>query len=269
MPSGGKAARPRGAAVTGRNRRRGPEVLLGIHAVLEVLRSGTRRIERIVLLRGREDGRMRDLLGAARERGVAVSREDRRALDRLAGSGVHQGAIAFVEPLRFASEEAVLEGSRAPALFLVLDQVQDPRNLGALVRTAAAAGADGVFLTERGAAAPSSVAHRAAAGALDRLPLVRVPNVAALLGRLQQRGIWTVGLVPEGESLWGGFDLRLPLALVVGGEGAGLRRLVRERCEVLLGIPMPGGGGSLNVSAAAAVALFEAVRRRSGAGCAS
>jgi 23S rRNA (guanosine2251-2'-O)-methyltransferase len=175
---------------------------------------------------------------------------------------MHQGAVALVGALRYASEEQVLEGAGDRPFLLVLDQIQDPQNLGALVRSAAAAGVHGVFLTDRGAAAPTASAHRAAAGAMDRVRLARASNVASLLERLKERGIWTVGLDPAGEPLWGGFDLTLPLALVVGAEGKGLRRLVRERCEVVLGIPMPGGGGSLNVSSATAVALFEVVRRR-------
>ena len=256
--------------MTGRARRDAPERrvdrLLGIHAVLEALRSGARPFERIAVLRGRRDGRIQELLEAARGRGVPVRFEDRRALDRLAAGGVHQGVVAVAGSLRYASEDEILGRAGDRAFLLVLDRVQDPRNLGAVVRSAAAAGVHGVFVASRGAVAPTASAHRAAAGAMDRIPLARAGNIATLLKRLKERGIWTVGLDPAGDGLWGGFDLALPLALVVGGEGSGLRRLVRDRCEVVLSIPMPGGGGSLNLSAAAAVALFEVVRRRRGAG---
>jgi 23S rRNA (guanosine2251-2'-O)-methyltransferase len=237
--------------------------------VLAALEAGTRELERIVVQRGRRDRRVGQILTIARERRVPVRLEEREVLDRLADGAVHQGVVAVAGELRHFTEEEVLDRAGEAAFLLVLDRIEDPRNLGAVVRTAAAAGVDGIFLPERGSSGATPAVHRAAAGAMERVPLVRTRNVSALLARLAKRGIWTVGIDPEGEPLWGGFDLAVPLALVIGSEGKGLRRLVRARCDVLLGIPMPGGGGSLNLSVAAGLALFEVVRRRSERGATS
>jgi 23S rRNA (guanosine2251-2'-O)-methyltransferase len=236
--------------------------LTGLHAILAALEAGGRTFDRIVLLRGRRDTRVEAIVSLARARRVQVRWVDRATLDRLAAGEKHQGGVALVSEVAYAEESDVLTSAGARPFLLVLDGIEDPRNLGAVVRTAAAAGVHGVFLPERSTVGASDAAARAAAGAMDRVRLVRTGNVAALLTRLQERGIWVVGIDAEGGTLWGGFDLTLPVALVVGSEGSGLRRLVRERCEVLLGVPMPGGGGSLNLSVAAAVAMYEVVRCR-------
>lgn len=240
--------------------------LTGLHAILAALEAGGRSFDRIVLLRGRRDARVEAILTLARTRRVQVRWVDRATLDRLAEGERHQGGVALVSEVAYAEESEVLADAGPRPFLLVLDGIEDPRNLGAVVRTAAAAGVQGVFLPERSAVGASAAAARAAAGAMDRVRLVRTGNVAALLTRLQERGIWVVGIDAGGEPIWGGFDLTLPVALVVGSEGSGLRRLVRDRCEVLLGIPMPGGGESLNLSVAAAVAMFEVVRRRGESG---
>ncbi len=147
---------------------------------------------------------------------------------------------------------------------MVLDGVEDPRNLGAVIRAAAAAGADGLFLPSHGAAGLTAACAKASAGAVERLPIARVGNVVSFLKTLKERGIWVAGLDPQGGTPWTGFDLTLPVALVVGGEGRGLRRLARETCDVLLSIPLRSEVESLNLAVAAGVALFEAVRQRSG-----
>jgi 23S rRNA (guanosine2251-2'-O)-methyltransferase len=236
--------------------------LTGLHAILAALEGGGRTFDRIVLLRGRRDARVEAIVSLARSRKVQVRWVDRPTLDRLAAGERHQGGVALVSEVAYAEEADVLAAAGARPFLLVLDGIEDPRNLGAVVRTAAAAGVHGVFLPERSTVGASDVAARAAAGAMERVRLVRTGNVAALLRRLRERGIWVVGIDAGGESLWRGFDLTLPVALVVGSEGTGLRRLVREHCEVLLGVPMPGGGGSLNLSVAAAIAMYEVVRRR-------
>jgi len=240
--------------------------LTGLHAILAALEGGGRSFDKIVLLRGRKDARVEAIVSLARSRRVQVRWVDRPTLDRLAAGERHQGGVALVSEVAYAEESEVLVAAGARPFLLVLDGIEDARNLGAVVRTAAAAGVHGIFLPERSTVGASDVAARAAAGAMDRVPLVRTGNVAALLTRLQERGIWVVGIDAEGETLWGGFDLTLPVALVVGSEGTGLRRLVRERCEVLLGVPMPGGGGSLNLSVAAAIAMYEVVRCRGASG---
>ena len=238
--------------------------VVGVHAVQEALGSGGASVREILVQEGRRSPRVAAILERARGLQIPVRRSPRPALDRLAGGAVHQGVIALAGASRLSTEEEILQSAGDPAFLLVLDRVEDPRNLGAVVRSAAAAGVHGIFLPGRGSAGLGPAAYKAAAGALERVPLARSGNVPSLLTRLRKRGICCLGLDSEGDSLWGGFDLGLPLALVIGGEGRGLRRLVRERCDLLLGIPMPGGGGALNLSVAAALALFEVVRCRGG-----
>jgi len=236
--------------------------LFGIHPVLEAIRARPRSITRVLVAAGRRDARIEGLVSAARRAGVVVQRQPREAIDRLANGGVHQGVVALVSGAEYADPEQVLERSSSPALLLVLDGVEDPRNLGAVIRSAAAAGADGVFLPSHGAAGLGPVAVKTSAGAVERMPVARVGNVVAFLKRLKARGVWVVGLDPEGRTPWTAFDLAQPVALVVGGEGRGLRRLARETCDALLSIPMRGEAGSLNLSVAAGIVLFEAVRQR-------
>lgn len=199
----------------------------------------------------------------ARRLGAIVSRSPRSALDRLAGGAVHQGVVARAAEGRLAELEDILDGCRDPALFVLADGIEDPRNLGALIRSAAAAGCDGVLLPERRSAGLTPTTAKAAAGALARVPLGRVKNVQRALEALGERSIWTVGLEAGAPPLWS-VDLARPTCLVVGGEGRGLSRLARERCDALAGIPLERGVESLNAAVAAAVALFEAVRQRGG-----
>jgi 23S rRNA (guanosine2251-2'-O)-methyltransferase len=238
------------------------DVIVGIHAVLAALRAGQRTVTRVVVAAGRRDGRVLQVIEAARAAAVVVHRQPERALDRLAGGERHQGVVALAAAQAYADPARILAGASSPPLFVVLDGVEDPRNLGAVIRAAAAAGAAGLFLPERRAAGLTAAAIKAAAGAAERLPVARVGNVVALLNSLKEKGIWTAGLDPAGQTPWTGFDLTLPLALVLGGEGRGLRRLARESCDVVLSIPLVGGVQSLNLSVAAGVVLFEAVRQR-------
>jgi 23S rRNA (guanosine2251-2'-O)-methyltransferase len=235
----------------------------GLHAVLEALQASPDRIARVVAAEGRDDARLERVLQAARGAGVAVERQPGKAIDRLAGrEAVHQGVIALLAGESYADPEAVLAAAPAPAFLVVLDAVEDPRNLGAVIRAAAAAGAAGVFLPEHRSAGLTPVAVKASAGTALRLPVARIGNVAAFLRGLKKRGIWVIGLDPEGAPLWSGFDLREPVALVLGGEGKGLRRLTREMCDAVLAIPLGPGVESLNLAVAAGVALFEVVRQR-------
>ncbi len=240
------------------------ERIFGIHPVLEALRAGRRGVQRVVMSSGRRDRRLEEIEAKARAAGVPVQRQPPAALDRLAGGRGHQGVVAQVAETTYWDPEEILGRAGRRPLFMVLDGVEDPRNLGAVIRAAAAAGADGLFLPSHGAAGLTAACAKASAGAVERLPIARVGNVVSFLKTLKERGIWVAGLDPQGGTPWTGFDLTLPVALVVGGEGRGLRRLARETCDVLLSIPLRSEVESLNLAVAAGVALFEAVRQRSG-----
>ena len=203
----------------------------------------------------------RPLDAAARALGAVITRAPREALDRLAGGAVHQGILARVSQARVVALEDVLDASPPPTLLVLADGVEDPRNLGAIVRAAAAAGSDCVVLPERRAAGLTPSAAKAAAGALGRIPLARVKNVQRALEAMAERDVWTVGLVAGAVPIWE-IDLARPTCLIVGGEGGGLSRLARERCDLVAGIPLARGVESLNAATAIAVALFEAVRQR-------
>jgi len=238
--------------------------VFGIHPVLETLRSARRRVTRVVISASRSDARVRQVLEAARQAGIPVQRQPDRALDRLVDGETHQGVIAFVAGTAYGDADVLLGSVGPSALFVVLDGVEDPRNLGAVVRTAAAAGAQGVFLPQHGAAGLTDVAVKVSAGAAERLPVARVTNIVALLKSLKDKGVWIVGLDRAGGAAWTSFDLTGPVALVLGGEGKGLRRLARETCDIVLTIPLAPGVESLNLSVAAGIGLFEVVRQRQG-----
>lgn len=238
------------------------DLVYGIHPVLELLRADPRRVTRLLVATGRRDARMAAIFEAARSAGVPVQPQPPAALDRLAGEGRHQGVVALVAAAGYAETKTVLDDASTPALFVVLDGVEDPRNLGAVIRTAAAAGADGLFVPERRAAGLTPAALKTAAGAAEILPVARIGNVVTFLKSLKDRGIWVAGLDPGGTTAWDRFDLTVPLALVVGTEGKGMRRMARETCDVVLSIPLAAGVQSLNLSVAAGVVLFEAVRQR-------
>jgi len=240
--------------------------IFGIHPVLQALEARKRGVTRVIVAASRRDARIRLVMEAARAAGVPVARQPDSALDRLAEGETHQGVIALVADAPYADPDELLRSAGPSSLFVVLDGIEDPRNLGAVVRVAAAAGADGLFLPERGTPGLTPVAVKAAAGAVERLPVARVGNIVVLLKSLKEKNVWVVGLDGEAASPWTSFDLTSPVALVLGGEGRGLRRLARETCDVVLSIPMSGGVESLNLSVAAGIVLFEAVRQRRAAG---
>jgi 23S rRNA (guanosine2251-2'-O)-methyltransferase len=239
--------------------------LTGIHAVREALESG-RALERIVIARGRHGDRLEEIVTKARERGVPVRFEERAIVDRLAGTSQHQGVVAMAAAKHTLDLEDLLKnttmGSSAPGLLVVLDGVEDPHNLGAVIRSALAAGASGIILPDRRAAGLNETVARAAAGALEHLPVARVVNIARAMEQLKEAGYWTVGLDERAERKHVDVDYKGAIAIVLGGEGAGLHELVRKRCDFLVSIPTTGPVRSLNVSVAAGVVLFEAVRQR-------
>jgi 23S rRNA (guanosine2251-2'-O)-methyltransferase len=240
-------------------------IIYGINPVLEALRAGRVKELRVG---ARADDRLKQLLALAAERGVrvrhvpadALERESRRGGQR----GVHQGVVAEVDKAADSSIEEIVAGAAGAPLLVVLDGVEDPHNLGAILRTADAAGADGVVVQSRRSAARDGVAAKASAGAIAHVKIAEVVNIARALEDLKDAGVWTVGLAGEGSESYDAIDFTLPTAVVLGAEGAGLRRLVRERCDRLASIPMRGHVSSLNVSVAAGIVLFEAVRQRNG-----
>jgi 23S rRNA (guanosine2251-2'-O)-methyltransferase len=234
-------------------------IIYGINPVLEALRAG-----RVKELRVGERGgsRLTEVLALAREHGVHVRRVPVEALERDSLRGVHQGVVAAVEDAESYSIEDLVRGAAGTPLLVVLDGIEDPHNLGAILRTADAAGVDGVVRQTRRSAALAGAAAKASAGAVSHVRIAEVVNIARALDELKEAGIWTVGLAAEAATSYDAIDFTVPSAIVLGGEGSGLRRLVRERCDFLATIPMRGHLTSLNVSVAAGVTLFEAVRQR-------
>lgn len=242
-------------------------VIAGIHAVREALRAG-RALERVhVLAQPKPAGRLREILELCRRAGVPVRQETREQLDRMASGTVHQGVVAVAAAHAYAELEAVLArlegaGANRPGLLVALDGVEDPHNLGAIIRSAHAAGADAVLIPERRATGLTPSASKAAAGALEYLPVTRVTNLGRTLEDLKQRGFWITGLDERGEKSLFEVDLTGPTVLVFGGEGHGLHQQVRQKCDLLARIPVAGRLATLNVSVAAGIALFEALRQR-------
>jgi 23S rRNA (guanosine2251-2'-O)-methyltransferase len=234
-------------------------IIYGINPVIEALRAGRVKELRV----GERSGdRMRQVLSLASEHGVRVRRVPPEMLDRDSRRGVHQGVVADVEDATaWSIEELVARAGGAP-LIVVLDGIEDPHNLGAILRTVDAAGAHGVVLQSRRSAALEGAAAKAAAGALAHARIAEVVNIARAVEELKALGVWTVGFAGEATTSYDAIDFTLPTAFVMGAEGTGLRRLVRDRCDHLVSIPMGGHVESLNVSVATGIALFEAVRQR-------
>ncbi len=242
------------------------EVLYGLHAVEEALKAGRRRFDHVLVARERKDERLQSLVAQCRQAGVRVRQESRDQLSLTAKSPAHQGVVALVRPQEFLTIEDLYQAdpshNSGARLVLALDGVEDPQNLGALLRVADGAGVDGVVITERRAAPLSAVAVKASAGAAEHLRIARVVNLVRALEDLKQKNLWIVGLDERGQSDYDQFDFTGDLVIVLGREGAGLHDLVRRTCDHLLRIPMAGGVSSLNVSAAGAVVLYEASRQR-------
>jgi 23S rRNA (guanosine2251-2'-O)-methyltransferase len=233
----------------------------GINAVLEALRGGRVRELKVA---DRTSPRLAELVRTAVSLEVAVRQVDRQVLERESHGGVHQGVVAELEAERhhFSLADLVAADIGQAPLIVVLDGIEDPHNVGAILRSVDAAGGSGVVRQTRRAADLGGAAAKAAAGAAAHVRVADVVNIARTLDELKAAGVWTVGLAGDGATVYSDVDLTLPTAFVLGGEGTGLRRLVRERCDWLVAIPMAGHVGSLNVSVAAGVALFEAVRQR-------
>ena len=230
-------------------------ILSGINPVAEALRAG-RPLERVLVARGAGGSRLQEIIDLARRASVPVRFEPRQALERLAGTAAHQGVVALGGTARYAEIEVV-----SGEMLVVLDGVEDPHNLGAIIRTAYAAGAAAVIVPERRAVGVTDVVAKAAAGALEHLPVARVVNLNRTLEQLKERGFWIYGLDERGEADYTTVDYGAPTVLVFGGEGRGLHEQVRKHCDALVRIPVAGKISSLNVSVAAGVVLFEWKRR--------
>ena len=237
----------------------------GIHAVREALEAGS-TFDRILIAKGRQDARVEQILQLARERGVSVRFEDRGQLDRVANTRDHQGVVAIAAARAATTLEDILERANQSkgqvGLIVLLDGVEDPHNLGAVIRTVLAAGAHGVIIPERRAAGLTDTVARASAGALAHLPVAKVTNLARSMEDLKEAGYWLVGLDEAGQKSYTEVDYTSPTGIVMGSEGKGLHELTRKRCDFVVSLPTTGPVKSLNVSVATGVVLFEAIRQR-------
>ena len=242
--------------------------IYGVNAVMEALRAGRRQIETITILESARPDRLKPLIDLARQKGVPVHRVPRLDLDRTLGEVRHQGVVARIAAARYADADDLLDaleakiGTADPPLVLGLDAIEDPRNLGSILRSAECAGVHGVFIAERRAVGLTGVVAKVAAGALEYVPVARVTNLVRLIEQLKARNIWVVGAAAEARQSYTEWDWKLPAAIFLGNEGSGLHRLVREHCDTLIRIPVFGKLDSLNVSVAAGVLLYEARRQR-------
>lgn len=243
------------------------EYIVGRNPVIEHLQHEAQEIEKIWIAEGTTHSRIRRIIAMAGEAGVPIKRCTRRELDRIEPALPHQGVIALVNPTRYNDLQSILakiERSKHNALLVMLDNIQDPRNLGAILRTADAVNADAVLIPKNRAAGITPAVHKASAGASTHVPIVRVPNVAHTLDTLKNAGIWVAGAATGDASYpYTDADFRVPLCLVLGSEGKGIRRLVKQKCDYLVYLPMLGKIESLNVSVAAGVLLYEVIRQRS------
>ncbi len=241
------------------------EIIIGRNAVNEALRSG-RAIDRLLVAKGARTGTLVSILAIARERGIPVKEADARKLDALCGGAAHQGVLAQAAAHGYAELDDLFaraaERGEDP-FFVIADEIEDPHNLGAIIRTAECAGAHGLILPRRRAVGLSYAVGKAAAGALEYLPVARVGNLASTIDELKKRGVWIYGADMDG-SPWCRASLTGPIALVVGSEGRGVGRLIREKCDGILSLPMKGSISSLNASVAAGVLLYEIARQRAG-----
>lgn len=240
-------------------------IIEGRNAVIEALRAGT-AMDKVYIAKGETDATLGHIASTARGKGIVVVEADRRKLDAMSVTHSHQGVIAVAAVREYASVSDILQSARdkeETPLVVVCDELSDPHNLGAVIRTAEAAGAHGVIIPKRRSAGLTAIVAKTSAGAVSYLPVARVANLTALLKELKEEGLWVFGTAADGSTSLYQADLKGPAAIVIGSEGNGMSRLVREQCDFLVSIPMRGQVNSLNASAAAAVVLYEAVRQRS------
>lgn len=238
------------------------QLLYGLHPVEEAIRSGNRRLEYVLVARQRHDLRLQRVIDLCREAAIQIRFEPKEQLTRLAHTESHQGVVAVVAERSYSELEELLTPRSEHLFLLALDGVEDPHNLGALLRTADGAGADGVLIPERRAAPVNATVIKASAGAAEHVRIARVTNLVRALESLKRNNVWCVGLDERGTQTYDSFDYRSNFVLVLGGEGGGLHELARRACDHLLRIPMAGKVSSLNVSVAGAIVMYEAARQR-------
>ena len=242
------------------------EYIVGRNPVIEYLQHRAHDVKRILVAEGSRDSRVRHIIAKAQQAGISVKRCARRELDRIEPSVPHQGVIALVNLTRYSDLPSILakiQNSEKKALLVMLDSVQDPRNLGAILRTADAANADAVLIPKNRAVGITPAVRKASAGASEHVPVIRVTNIAQTIDLLKKAGIWVVGSAGDASCAYTDTDFKVPLCLVLGSEGEGIRRLVKQKCDYLVHLPMLGHLDSLNVSVAAGILLYEVLRQRS------
>lgn len=237
-------------------------VIYGINAAAEAVMAHPERVERIAVERGQKNPRVGEIVIFARQKGIRVSFEERAWLDRKTGGERHQGIICHVAEADTLDADEILDGAKSPGLLAILDGIEDPHNLGAIIRSAEASGLDGVFIPKNRAAGLSPAVVKASAGATASAKLGRIGNAAQFIESLKKRDYWIVGLEADADKPIWEADLTLPTAFVLGGEGNGIRRLVKEKCDFLVSLPIYGRVSSFNVSVAAGIAFYEALRQR-------
>ena len=236
----------------------------GRNPVFEALKAG-RRIDKLFIQRDLHDGSLVKIRAIAREKGIVISEAAKQKLDSMSHTGSHQGVIAYTAMHEYADIDDMLDLAKLknePPFLIIADEISDPHNLGSIIRTADAAGVHGVIIPKRRAVGLSAIVAKASAGALEYVPVAKVGNIANTVDELKEKGIWVAGAAMEGESVYGKADLTGPLAIVIGSEGSGISRLVKEKCDFLVSIPMQGSINSLNASVAAGVLMLEAARQR-------
>lgn len=244
--------------------------IYGLSPVLEALRARRRSIQKILISSGANPSRLKELTEVAKHSGVNIENRDRRELDELTRNANHQGVVALVatdnnkqkRSSGYVEAETILESLNERPLLVLLDGIEDPHNLGAILRTCEGAGVDGIFIPEHRATGLNETVAKTSAGAVEYVRVARVTNLVRLIEELKERNIWVVGVEGKAETVYADFDFDRPLALVMGSEGKGIRRLVRENCDAIVSIPMHGQLNSLNVSVATGVVLFEVLRQR-------
>ncbi|MBE6961253.1 MAG: 23S rRNA (guanosine(2251)-2'-O)-methyltransferase RlmB [Ruminococcaceae bacterium] len=239
-------------------------IIEGRNAVVEALRAGV-QIDKIYLMKGETDKTLGHIASTARAAGIVVVDADRRKLDNMSRTHAHQGVIALASVREYSTVEDILQSAADKGenpLLVICDEISDPHNLGAIIRTAECAGAHGIIIPKRRSAGLTAIVAKTSAGAVSHMPVARVPNIAALLKDLKKQGVWVFGTAAGGNTTLYDADLKGPAAIVIGSEGDGMTRLVTENCDFLVSIPMKGRINSLNASAAAAILLYEAVRQR-------